>query len=140
MTWPHRLADARWIGRFRWLCAASVIAALCWPGLNLSQRFVTGVFGLFALAGGFLTYGLILFLVRGVPLLNRGLALLVFYVTLTSVLLLPFQYLYEAWVGVLPAVGTGATEFALTLPANLGALAAAFNALQRTARWEMSAR
>ncbi|MBS0422786.1 MAG: hypothetical protein JSR66_34080 [Proteobacteria bacterium] len=93
-----------------------------------------GVFGLYGLAGGFLNGGLVLFLVRGIPILNRGLAFLVFYGALINVILVPFRYGGGAWTGGLKADYSGAVEFALTLPSNLGALAAGFNALQRTER------
>jgi len=134
MTWPHRVTDSRWIRAFRWLCGVSVILALVWPGLTPIQRGLVGVFALYGLGGAFLNCGLVLFLVRSIPLLNRGLAYLVFYGALINVILVPLRYSGGAWVGGLKADYSGAVEFALTLPSNLGALAAGFNALQRTVR------
>src|SRR4051794_27820029 len=101
MIWPHRVTDRRWIGAFRLLCMASVIVALAWPGLTLVERCLVGVFGLYGLAGGFLSYGLMLFLVRGIPVLHRGLAYLVFYAALISLALVPLGYIGDAWAGVL---------------------------------------
>jgi hypothetical protein len=131
MIWPHQITDPRSIAVFRLLCAASVACSISWPGLSAGQRFVIGVLSLFGLSSGFLCYGLLLFLARCVPVLNRALAFLVFYGAVVSTLLLPVEYAYDASVGGVRADFTGAGGLALTLTANLGAWAAGFNALQR---------
>ena len=56
-----------------------------------------------------------------------------------SLALVPFGYMGDAWAGGLKEDYSGTVEYALTLPSNLGALAAGFNALQRTVRGAASA-
>jgi hypothetical protein len=77
VIWPHETSSASRIRTFRILCAASVLLACCWRGVSLAERFLVLVMGLYGLISGFLAYGLVLFLVRTVPVHHRFMAVFV---------------------------------------------------------------
>jgi hypothetical protein len=109
-----------------------VFIAVGWPGVSIAERFLILVLGLYGLTSGFLGYGLVLFLLRVVPVLHRFLALFVFYAGIVSLivglLVLATDVAHRA-----PLWGlAGAEEFGLDVMSNLGAVAAGFNAIQRS--------
>ena len=129
MLWPHKINDRHWITGFRTCCAIAVVSGACFPGLDPAERALVLVLGLFGLASGFLTYGLLLFITRAIPAFHRPLALFLFYGGLLSVASAPAQL----------ATGTTGTTsqhalavwFALTFNGSLGVIATAHNALER---------
>jgi hypothetical protein len=114
------------------MCAASVLIAVCWPGVSLAERPLILAMGLYGLTSGFLGYGLILFLVRPVPVLHGFLAVFVFYAGMVG--LVVWLFLFAADVAYrAPMWGLArAQEFGLNITSHLGLVAAGFNAIQRS--------
>ena len=72
-------------------CAAGFVSGLVWPGLTIGQRSLNLVAAFYGVANAYLMYGMLLMLLRCIPLVHTAVALVIFYVALGIAVVVPID-------------------------------------------------
>ena len=132
MVWPHHSLFPYRHTVFKVGCAVGAGGAFLWPGLTSGQRLLTLVAAFYGVASGFLTYGIVLLLLRVIPILHRLFAFILFYGALALIATALFQAGHALIVDDPFDAAQRALEFAAGLCGAFGVSAAAYGAINRT--------